>query len=118
MEALRVDEANGPLYGVLHRCPLLDLDYFDVTRVFVPDIMHDSLECVIPHLILKIIQEAVRDKIISLDMLNSRLREFSKGNNDRPNAFTHRMLRPSGSIVGSASQKWQLFLMLPRLVGT
>ena len=41
-EAVVADVANGPVYGVLHKCPLLDLPYFDVTTAFVADIMHIS----------------------------------------------------------------------------
>lgn len=118
LEALRASEANGPVYGVISKCPLLDLNYFDVSSVFAPDIMHDLLECVIPNVMLKIIQKTVRDKTVTLDMLNTRLRELSRGINDCPNAFTPRILTSTGSIVGSASQKWQLFLMFPRLIGT
>jgi len=118
LQALEVDEANGPVYGVLHRCPLLDLPYFDVTAAFVPDIMHDMLEGVIPQVMVKVIQKAVQHKLVTVDVLNDRLNVISRGVNDRPNPFNARMLTGSGSVVGSASQKWQLYVMLPRLLGT
>lgn len=118
LQALEVSEANGALYGVLHRCPLIDLPYFDVTTAFVPDIMHDMLEGVIPNVTQKIVQKAVQDKLVTVDILNDRLHEVSRGLNDRPNPFTPRMLKQSGSIVGSAAQKWQLYLMLARILGT
>ena len=91
------------IYGVLHRCPLLDLPYFDVSTAFPPDIMHDLVERVIPILLHKVIFKAVCNKTVTVDMLNARLDDISKGIGDRPNAFRH--LSPSGSITGSAAQK-------------
>jgi hypothetical protein len=100
LEALNVSEANGPVYGVLHRCPLLDLHYFDVTSAFAPDIMHDMLEGVIPQVMLKLIQKTLRDKLVTIELLNARLEEVSRGISDRPNAFTVSILKASASIVG------------------
>lgn len=116
LQALEASETNGPVYGVLHKCPLLHVSYFDVTTAFVPDIMHDMLEGVIPQVMVKVLQKALNDKLVTVDLLNFRLNEIS-GVSDRPNAFTSRTLK-NGSTVGSASQKWQLFLMLPRILGT
>jgi len=117
LDALQSNAANGPVYGVLNRCPFLDLPYFDVTKAFVPDIMHDMLEGVIPHLMHKLLHKSVREKAVTIDVLNKRLDSVSKCTNDRPNAFTTRNLGPSGNVVGSASQKWQLFLILPQILG-
>lgn len=44
LQALQESANNGPIYGVLRRCPLLGLAYFDVSTSFPPDIMHDLLE--------------------------------------------------------------------------
>ena len=38
-KALQECVENGPIYGVLNRCPLVDLPYFDATAAFVPDIV-------------------------------------------------------------------------------
>jgi hypothetical protein len=94
---------------------LLDLSYFDVSTAFVPDIMHDLLEGVIPNLVHKLIVKAFRDKIITLEVLNEGLEQVSKNIGDRPNAL--KSVSPSGSITGSASQKWHLFLLLPQILG-
>ena len=117
LEALQSSVANGPIYGVMHRCPLLDVSYFDVTTAFVPDIMHDILEGVIPQLLSMLIRRAVRERKVTLDVLNSRLEETCKNASDRPNLFSAKLLTPLGKISGSASQKWQLFLVMPQILG-
>ena len=117
LEALDACEANSRVYGVLHRCKFLDLPYFDVASVFAPDIMHDLLEGVVPHLLLKVIQKSVKEKVITVDLFNSKLMEASKSVADRPNTLTSKISGASGSIVGSASQKWQLFILLPQILG-
>jgi hypothetical protein len=117
LEALDSDMANGPVYGVFARCTLLSLPYFDATTAFVPDIMHDLLEGVIPHLLLRVVQKAVKDKLITVELLNARLEQASRHTNDHPNLFTARTLAAGGKIIGSASQKWQLYLLMPQILG-
>jgi len=117
LAALQAHTNNGSVYGVLHRCPFLDLSYFDVTQSFVPDLMHDLLEGIIPNLVQKVISKGLRDGIITIESLNSNLAVASRNIHDRPNAFATRS-RSSVAIIGSASQKLQLFLLLPQVVGT
>ena len=117
LDALSVNEDNGPVYGVLHRCPLLDVSGFDLTTALVPDIMHDLIEGTIQNLILKLVQMAVREKKVSLALLNSRLEEACQHVRDRPNLFTNRITSTSGVVVGSAAQKWQLYLIMPQILG-
>lgn len=54
--------SNGPVCSVLHRCPELFLDYFDISTVLVPDITHDLHEGVILHLVHTVILKAIQDK--------------------------------------------------------
>lgn len=105
LEALQSSVANG----VMHRCPLLDVSYFDLTTAFMLDIMHGILEGVIPQLLSMLIRRAVREGRVTLDVLNSRLKETCKNASDRLNLFSAKLLTPTGKITGSASQKWQLF---------
>ena len=117
LQALEANAANGPVYGVLNRCPLLDLPYVDITQVFVPDIMHDLMEGVIPSLVQKVVHRSVHNNLVSLDLLNRNLERACKNLSDKPNAITQKNVSSSGTIVGSAAQKWQLFLSLPQVVG-
>jgi len=48
LQALQTDAKNGPVFGVMHRCPLHDLLYINASETFVPDIMHGLLDIVIP----------------------------------------------------------------------
>jgi len=109
--------ANNNLHGVHHECPLAKLDYFDVCSSFPPDIMHDLLEGVIPKTLQKIISRIMHDKKIALAAINARLNQVSRGTSDRPNEFNPRNFFTNGTIVGSASQKWRLFLLLPQILG-
>ena len=116
LAALESHASNASVYGVLHRCQLLDLSYFDVTQGFVPDIMHDVLEGIIPNLVAKVLSKALKDGIITVESLNTNLELASRNVRDRPNVFTKRS-QSSVAVVGSASQKLQLFLLLPQIVG-
>lgn len=115
LQAIEENESNRQVYGVYHRCPLLDIFYFDVS-FFVPDIMHDLLEGVIPNLLHRVIVNIFRSKKLTLEQLNSSLEKACRGLTNLPNAFTLRSLLPSGSIDASASQKWQLFQILPQIL--
>jgi len=77
--------------------------------------MHDLMEGVIPNLLHKVIVRAVRNKTVTVDMLNPWLDEVSKVNVDCPNGRKH--VSPSGSITDSAAQMWNLFLILPQILG-
>jgi hypothetical protein len=115
LESLQASQQNQT--GVTHRCPLLSLPYFDVTTSFQPDIMHDIVEGVIPRLLHNVLRTVVRERKISLEGFNSKLQQASKQCKDRPNDLSASSLTPTGKIVGSAAQKWQLFVMLPELIG-
>ena len=117
LEALESNVANGPVYGVLHKCPLLALPYFDVTTAFAPDLMHDLLEGVIPNLIHKLINHFVKAGTVTVDDINFRLTKGKDSSRDQPNKITQKTVSNSGSITGSAAQKWRFFLILPRIIG-
>ncbi|KAL2086106.1 hypothetical protein ACEWY4_017165 [Coilia grayii] len=111
------DHERATLYGVQARCPLNELDYFDVTQGFPPDVMHDILEGVMPLVVKLVLREAREEKHITLHEFNDKLKHMCFGKNDtqnRPVPITENHLRKS--IVGSASQKWCLFRVLPMLM--
>jgi len=74
LQALQTDAKNGPVYGVMHRCPLLDLPYIDLNETFVPDIMDDLLEGVIPDFMHKVIHGSIRNNNITLETVNNNLK--------------------------------------------
>jgi len=77
--------------------------------------MHDLLEGI--NVVHKVIYNAIRENNVTLEALNTNLHVASKDVCDSPNAFNSKNVRSSGTITGSASQKWLLFLLLPKIVG-
>lgn len=106
------------MYGVNYSSPFNELNYFEVTKTFPPDLMHDLLEGVIPLIIKLVLSWAHREKHITIQEVNNELEKLSIGQNDKRNKPVHlseQILHGSG-IVGSASQKWFLFRILPLLI--
>ena len=87
------------------------------TKAFPPDIMHDVLEGVLPLVMKLVITEARKQRHITIREFNDGLKELSFGKNyvtNKPVPLTDISLQKS--IVGSASQKWCLFRLLPILM--
>lgn len=61
-----IGEISKQTYGVVNKCPLNDLEYFDVTRLFPPDVMHDFLEGIVPIVITKVINALHFSGVVSL----------------------------------------------------
>ena len=72
LEALKESsEVSKQTYGVVSECPFSQLDYFDVTRAFPPDLMHDFLEGIVPIIICWVIQALHSIRIVSLTDINA-----------------------------------------------
>ncbi|XP_066509129.1 uncharacterized protein [Hoplias malabaricus] len=107
------------LYGVAEHCPFEKIPHFEVTESFPPDLMHDVLEGVIPHVTRLVLKNLNSDKLITIQQLNERLQEFPFGQNDvthRPVLLRQTILQGSG-IQGKAVEKFVLFRLLPFLIG-
>lgn len=112
---MKNDKQNAALYGVYGNCTFDALPYFDVTKCLPPDVMHDLLEGVMPLVMKLVICKAHNQKHITIHEINDELKNVNIGKNDRPNRsvpLTEKILGNS-NIVGSASQKWCLFRLLP-----
>ncbi|XP_065673151.1 uncharacterized protein LOC136090435 [Hydra vulgaris] len=112
-------QISSSMYGVERRCPFLDLSYFKVMQSFPPDIMHDMLEGTIPRLISLLLLKLKEDKLIEIDQVNIELNIFEIGRNDRLNKPVPFVVRSATSInfIGSASQKYCMFRLLPFMIG-
>ena len=107
-------------YGVTSRCPLEDLEYFSTVDFFIPDLMHDFLEGVVP-LIIRLILKSFHDaNILTNSQLNDKLLNFSVGGNDKkskPTSIPYKCMHTQGaSIPGKAIEKWCLFRLLPLII--
>lgn len=120
LQALR--ESTGiskQTYGVVSECPFTELNYFDVTKNFPPDLMHDFLEGVVPLVITRVIQALHFLHIVSLSQINAELDAFKIGRNERanlPQKLPQSVLKKN-TLSGSAAQVWCLFRILPFLIG-
>lgn len=123
LRAVEEDTENGSVYGVIHPCCFSSLNYAPVliTHLFPPDVMHDVLEGVIPFVLKNILNEMIREKMLTLGQLNYAIDNFSYGwNNKRskPQPISERSLKRGGQLSGSASEKWTLLRLLPELIGS
>ena len=112
-------ELANSTYGVLTNCPLAELDYFSTVDNFVPGIMHDFLEGVVPILIRLLLKNYHGKKIFEVKTLNENLVNFSYGSNDKsskPTQIPVRCVTDNSSLPGKASEKWCLFKIFPLLV--
>ncbi|KAF1391041.1 hypothetical protein PFLUV_G00064480 [Perca fluviatilis] len=70
-------------YGVNGPSPLNELKYFDVTKGFPPDIMHDLLEGVVPLTVKLVVCQAHKEKHITIQEMNEELQQLHIGQNDK-----------------------------------
>lgn len=119
LQCVQHNKENAALYGIHGSSSFDALGYFDVTKSLPPDVMHDMLEGVFPLIMKHVICEAHRQKHITITELNEELQKFCIGQNDKANKpvlLSERLLQTSG-IVGTATQKWCLFRLLPFILG-
>ncbi|KAJ8346571.1 hypothetical protein SKAU_G00279720 [Synaphobranchus kaupii] len=118
LQCVQHNTQDAALYGVHGTSSFDDLGYFDVTKCLPPDIMHDMLEGVFPLTMKHVICEAHRQKHITITEINEELEKICIGQNDKANkpVLLSAQLHTKG-IVGTASQKWCLFRLLPFIMG-
>lgn len=110
------DVADAEIYGIKHRCVFSQLSYFKVPEAFPSDIMHDCLEGVIPITVQLALKQLYNEKLVTVKGLNESLLHTRLPVSDKPNSFSDNFFSGSCKIVGKASQKLELFLILPQLV--
>lgn len=107
------------IYGVTGPCVFNKLSYFDITKAFPPDVMHDFLEGIVPLVLKSVLKALHRDKTISIQEVNDSLRKFCYGHNDCPSkpVLITEKVALDGNISGTAVEKLTLFRTLPFLIG-
>jgi len=116
LEAVAANPQNARVYGVKGTCAFSDgLQDFDVTQRLPHDSMHDLLEGILPLVTRLILAHYIRSS--QLEQVNALLFEqnLTCGCN-RPNTLTASSL--TSHISGTAVQKLELFLLLPRLLSS
>ena len=67
---------SGHVYGVVKRCPFLDLSYFKLTESFPPDLTHDLHEGIIPLILKLLISNLHCDGVVIVSQLNYEIENF------------------------------------------
>jgi len=66
-------------YGINHGSILRELQYFDVTSVLLPDVMHDILEGVLQYEMKLFLQFGIQEHHFTFSMLTLHLESFDFG---------------------------------------
>jgi uncharacterized C2H2 Zn-finger protein len=118
LQAVLSIPGNASIYGVKKPCPFTSLPNFEVCTAFPPDIMHDLLEGCMPTTVKLVLKHFVSAKLVSVTELNKTMENVDITNRcNKPNQFNQSSFRGKGSLAGTAAQKLELFLLLPRLIG-
>ena len=95
--AVKQNPDNAGIYGVTGPSVFSDLEYFETTNSFPPDIMHDCMEGVIPVLVTTIVKRLVSEKATTINECNNALASFPFKGADRTNR--PEPLKANGDIV-------------------
>lgn len=103
------------LHGVNRRSELLDINYFDVTKALVPDLMHVVHEGVLEFVCRLVLIHVIKEEgTLTLPEVNARIQALSKAfERDRPGVILDDHLSPKKKLRQSACQMRVLSLILP-----
>lgn len=119
LKCVEDDPSCKSIYGVNGPCIFSKLSYFETTKAFPPDVMHDFLEGIVPLVLKSVLKALHKDKTLSIQVVNDSLRKFCYGQNDctsKPVLIPEKVAL-NGNISGTAVEKWTLFRTLPFLIG-
>lgn len=113
-----IENPKGKNFGVKSHTILNDFRYFHFTECWTFDIMHDLFEGIIP-LVLKLVlaHYVCESKVLSLNILNTRISSFNYGNIESKNKpssnFSHQLLNGDAKLKQKACQNWLLLRAMP-----
>jgi hypothetical protein len=107
---LEADSSSNVQSGVYHVSSLSQLKYFSVPANLCPDAMHDILEGCLQYELKLILRNIIlREKLLSIGDLNSRIQSFAYGvdSKNKPTSITAEQLSGKQKKLGmNASQAW------------
>lgn len=108
---------NSP-FGVRGHSILNDFRFFHFTENWIFDIMHDLFEGVVPLVIKLVLAHYVCEiKVLSLNILNTRISSFNYGNIESKNKpssnFSYQLLNGDAKLKQKACQNWLLLRAIP-----
>lgn len=120
-----IDSVDSNSYGIKSRSILLKLQTrsaVDLTRILLPDVFHDFIEGVAPHVISIVLSHLKDSGLITLTNINKLIQAFQyKLNNSHLNPYIMEITTVNlkeRRIKGTGSQKWCLLVHLPLILGT
>lgn len=107
-------------FGVKRQCPLTDkLKHFDVLSGYLPDMLHDLFEGIVPFEVALCLNVLIKGKYFTLEELNRSIKEFPyrwADKTDAPQTVPQRFATKK-TVGGNAHENWSLLRFLPFLVG-
>lgn len=107
-------------FGIKQKCPLSQIDGFDVTNAFPPDVAHDVFEGVMPEMLsLLLTYLIVEIKLTTVCAINCVLSSFTYARTDRRNKPSPVARKGKGILLKlTASECWTLSRLLPLMIGS
>lgn len=116
-----LDDATSRATGVNRPSPFNALPYFHVTENSGSDLMHDILEGVAQLETSLVLRELVREKFVTFDLINSKIRSFPYGRTDsknKPSEISTEKIKEGKSLKQKACQMGCLLRLLPLMIGS
>ena len=114
------DSSKAQEYGVKRECILTEnLCYFHAVHGYPPDILHDFLEGIVPFELALCIKDLIKNKYITLEVLNCAIKEFPYSFSDKVNKPHEipKTLASKVTIGGNGHENWCLIRLLPLMIG-
>lgn len=117
----QLDETSSKATGINHQSAFNAIPHFHVTQNCGADLMHDILEGVAQIESALILRELVREKVVTVDFINSKIASFPYGRTDsrnKPSEILAEKIKGGRNLKQKASQMWCLLRLLPLMIGS
>ena len=121
IQAVQEKDSLTHVYGVKKQCALTaKLKYFDVLSGYLPDVLHDLFEGIVPLEMALCLRVLIQNKYFTLEELKKCIKEFPYKWSDKTDApqpvsvnFATRK-----SVGGNAHKNWTLLQLLTLVIGS
>ncbi|XP_065678986.1 uncharacterized protein LOC124815001 [Hydra vulgaris] len=121
VQLVKTDKSLGAVYGVLSRCSLSSLQYFNASECFPSDFMHDGLEGLLSVNFSIVVRNLIKEKLFTIVQLKEEIAKFKYSipdSCDKPavSCIPNNLGTTNKRIHGKAVERWSLFHFLPVFV--
>lgn len=117
----QLDDVLSRATGINRPSVFNALPHFHITTNCGADLMHDLLEGTAQVETALVLRELVRQKIITLDLINSKIVSFQYGRTDsknKPSVIPEDKIKEARHLKQKAAQMWCLLRLLPLMIGS